>query len=180
MALYGSNTEYGLHCLLLLVGSPQGRAVSAGDLAEFQGVSPSLVAKLFTRLEKAGLVQAAEGIRGGFRLARPADQISVLEVVDELEGEKRLFDCKEVRANCTLFGDAPPRWATRGLCGIHRLMRDAEDAMRQTLRQYTLADLSSQVLGKLPTSFQQEAVVWFQQRSNPRSRRAGRHAGGSA
>lgn len=72
MNLYGSNVEYGLHCLLYLVDPPAGASISSKDLAEFQSVSPSLVAKLFTQLQKAGIVESAEGIRGGYRLAKPA------------------------------------------------------------------------------------------------------------
>ena len=85
----GSRAEYGLHCLLHLVGRGQDDAPSARDLAAFQGVSASYLAKLFTKLEKAGLVVSSEGIRGGFRLARPARDISVLEIVDALEGASR-------------------------------------------------------------------------------------------
>ena len=54
MSLYGASVEYGLHCLLYLVDPPPGVTPSSRDLAEFQGVSPSYVAKLFTQLEKAG------------------------------------------------------------------------------------------------------------------------------
>ena len=85
MSLYGSSVEYGLHCLLYLADAPGGSPPSSRDLAEFQGISPSFVAKLFTRLEKAGLVASAEGIGGGFRLGRAADSISVLDVTDALE-----------------------------------------------------------------------------------------------
>src|SRR5215470_1745430 len=97
MSLYGASVEYGLHCLLYLVDPPQGVVPSSRDLAEFQGVSPSYVAKLFTQLEKARLVASSEGTAGGYWLARPVDEITVLDVVDALEGGKPLFQCREVR-----------------------------------------------------------------------------------
>ena len=62
MSLYGAGVEYGLHCLLCLVDPPEGVRPSSRDLAEFQGVSPAYIAKLFTQLEKAGLVSASEGV----------------------------------------------------------------------------------------------------------------------
>ena len=102
MSLYGASAEYGLHCLLYLVDPPPGVTPSSRDLAEFQGVSPSYLAKLFTQLEKAGLVASSEGTAGGYRLARPIDEITVLDVVDALEGGKPLFQCREVRDRCVL------------------------------------------------------------------------------
>ena len=86
MALYGASVEYGLHCLLHLVDVGDGVRPSSRDLAEFQGVSPTYVAKLFTQLEKAGLVKSIEGVGGGYGLGRPADEITVLDVVDALDG----------------------------------------------------------------------------------------------
>jgi len=175
MALYGSNVEYGLHCLLLLVGAPAGTTIGARDLAEFQGVSPTLVAKLFTKLADAGLVQAVEGVRGGFKLARPADEIRVLDVVRALEGRKPLFDCKEVRARCVLFADqGAPAWATHGRCGIHGLMLEAESALHDVLARHTLAALAGEVNAKMPNAARQQAGDWFARRIETRTTRSGR------
>jgi len=168
MGHFGSGVEYGLHCLLYLVDAPAERPPSARDLAEFQGVSPTYVAKLFTQLEKAGLVASAEGVRGGFRLARPAQEITILDVADALEGRKPLFQCREVRAQCILFAGDPPNWATRGTCAIHAAMREAEARMRQSLQAQTLADLAGRVGPKLPAKFVGEAQTWFEQRRSKR------------
>lgn len=164
MSHFGNGVEYGLHCLLYLVDAPAERPPSARDLAEFQGVSPTYVAKLFTQLEKAGLVASAEGVGGGFRLARPAHEITVLDVVDALEGRKPLFQCREVRARCILFADNPPKWVSRGTCAIHAAMREAEAHMRHSLHNQTLADLARRVGPKLPAKFVGEAQTWFEQR----------------
>lgn len=183
MALYGANVEYGLHCLLLLVRMPAGTGTgtggaalppSAGDLAVYQGVSPSYLAKTFTRLEKAGLVRATEGAGGGFELARPAAEISVLDVADALEGGKRLFDCQDVRHRCILYADAPPAWATAGTCGIHAVMLQAERQMRQVLGATSLADLAAGLAPKVPADFERQARAWFAERA---ARRGNRRAG---
>lgn len=168
MSLYGSSVEYGLHCLLHLADPQAQGPFSSRDLAEFQGVSPSYVAKLFTQLEKAGIVASAEGIRGGFRLARPADSITVLDVVTALEGEKPLFQCREVRRNCVLYDDDPPDWATRGVCSIHALMIEAERRMMEVLGARTLADLAGDVDGKMPKRFGQKKAEWFDTRRQDR------------
>ncbi|KXV71049.1 transcriptional regulator, partial [Acetobacter cerevisiae] len=80
MSLYGASTEYVLHSLLWLVDNPE--PVSSLDLAELQNIPAAFVAKLLPRLEKAGLLAASEGMKGGYTLARPASEISVLTVVD--------------------------------------------------------------------------------------------------
>src|SRR5262249_33649756 len=102
MAHLGSSVEYGLHCLLWLVG-PLAEPASSRDLADLQGVSPSFLAKIFPKLEKAGIVHASEGVRGGYLLARTPSEISVLDVVEAIEGKKPLFDCQEIRGRCAVF-----------------------------------------------------------------------------
>ena len=164
MSHFGSGVEQALHCLLFLVDREGGGVPSARDLAEFQGVSTSYVAKLFTALEKAGIVKSEEGVRGGFRLARPATEISVLEVVDVIEGEKPLFRCREVRRDFILFGDDPPKWATRGVCAIHGVMIEAERSMRETLAGVSLNDLAERSSTKMPNTFRADAENWFEAR----------------
>jgi Rrf2 family protein len=114
MAHITAGVEYGLHCLLYLVNPreslDEAHHASVRDLADLQGVPVEYVAKLFTKLQKAGLVVAAEGARGGFRLARPAGSISVLDVVFAIDGEKDLFECREIRGRCAVFGGKPPAW----------------------------------------------------------------------
>lgn len=168
MSLYGSNVEYGLHCLLYLVDPPAGAPVSSKDLAEFQGVSPSLVAKLFTQLQKAGIVESAEGIRGGYRLARPAGDISVYDVVRAVEGDKPLFQCREIRANCILYGDDPPASATKGLCSIHAVMLKAQERMYGVLREQTLAGIAGEVDDKTTSKYARQKQQWFQDREEMR------------
>ena len=89
MAHITTGVEYGLHCLLYLADPlDQHRTASTRDLADLQGVPVEYVAKLFTKLQKAGLVVAAEGARGGFRLAREPRSISALDVVVAIDGNK--------------------------------------------------------------------------------------------
>ncbi len=170
MSQFGSAVEYALHCLLFLIGGENGTARSTRDIAEFQKLSPDYVAKLFTRLEKAGLVISREGLRGGFALARDAGAITVLQVIDAVEGHKPLFQCREVRANCVLFDKTPPSWSGHGVCGIHAVMLRAEEAMRTSLAQTTLAELAGHVGGVVPKSHRLAASQWFQDRAERRGR----------
>jgi len=163
MAHLTVSVEYGLHCLLgLLDAGEQPR--SARDLAAFQGVSPSFVAKIFPKLEKAGIVEAAEGVRGGYRLARAPETISVLELVDAIEGRKPLFECQEIRSRCALFDQEAPIWATRGVCSIHAVMLKAENAMREALASESLADIAGRIERKAPPTFGMDTRSWFDRR----------------
>ena len=160
MAFFGSGVEYGLHCLLFLV-DPSAHPASSRDLADLQGVSPSFLAKIFPKLEKAGIVDAYEGVHGGYRLARPAAQITVLEVAEAIEGRKRFFDCQEIRGRCAVFNGRAPSWATEGVCAIHALMVRAEKTMRDELARTTLAELAGKVGRKAPAAYRSEIRDWL-------------------
>jgi Rrf2 family protein len=164
-SLYGSSVEYGLHSLLWLI-EPREPPLSSRNLAEFQGISPSLVAKVMPKLEKAGLVVSSGGINGGYRLARGADEITVLDVVLAIDGDKRLFDCKEIRGGCVLFKGRLPEWSAGRACTIHAIMLRAEKSMRKELARTTLLDLVNAV--GFPKEFGAEVGRWFDQRTAAR------------
>ena len=167
MAHLTSRVEYGIHCLLWLVDAGD-RQPSSRDLAELQGISPSFLAKIFPRLEKAGIVDAVPGRRGGYRLAKPPARITVLDIVDAIEGDKPLFECQEIRTRCALFDDPPPRWASNGVCAIHATMLRAERAMRDALAAETLADLAHALERKAPTDFAASVERWLGDRATSR------------
>lgn len=162
LSLYGTAVEYGLHSLLCLI-TPRAKPVSSRDLAEFLGISPTLVAKIMPKLEKAGLVNATGGIAGGYRLAVAAEDITVLRVVDAIDGRKSLFDCKEIRGNCVLFGGHPPAWSTHGVCGIHAVMLRAEKSMRAELAKTSILQLAMGI--RTSSAFAGEVGQWFDNRA---------------
>ncbi|WP_354687819.1 Rrf2 family transcriptional regulator [Cupriavidus necator] len=166
MSFISTGVEYGLHCLLYLTRSQAAvEEASVRDLAELQGIPSEFLAKLFTKLAKAELVVATEGIKGGFRLARPANRITVHDVVVAIDGDKPLFDCREVRSRCAVFEDEAPAWATRGVCSIDAVMQAAEKAMRAELKQHTLADLAQRTIDKAPASYGVHVVRWLSDRA---------------
>lgn len=169
MAHITSSVEYGLHCLLWLAHSDV--PLSSRDLADLQGISPTFLAKIFAKLEKAGIVDATEGVRGGYLLARKPADISFLQILDAIEGRKRLFDCQEIRGRCAVFGNSPPQWATDGVCSIHAVMLRAEKAMRDTLAGESLADLAQAVGRKAPPEFATDLGRWIDGRIKTRTRK---------
>ncbi|HWJ70651.1 MAG TPA: Rrf2 family transcriptional regulator [Sphingobium sp.] len=162
MAYIGAGVEYALHCLLWIAG-PLEQPPSSRDLAEMQGVPLAFLKKILSKLEKAGIVEASGGIRGGYRLARPPKRISVLDVVDAVEGHKPLFDCQEIRGRCALFEGKPPAWSMRGVCGIHAVMLRAEKAMRENLAKTSLISLAGSAPSKGP-DMSGQVRDWFADR----------------
>lgn len=166
MPFISTGVEYGLHCLLFLT-SPPGEAPepSVRDLADLQGVPVEYLAKIFTKLSRAGLVLATEGARGGFALARPADEISFLDVIEAIDGNKQLFECREIRTHCAVFDAEAPAWATKGVCSIHAVMLAAEKCMRDELASHSLGALAAQVAAKAPASFGPQVATWLEGRT---------------
>ncbi|MCD1126840.1 Rrf2 family transcriptional regulator [Jinshanibacter sp. LJY008] len=164
MAFVSSGVEYALHCLLYISQRDGVKEANVRDLAELQGVPVDFLAKIFTRLKKSGIVNSTEGARGGFHLARSPESISVKDVIEAVDGDKALFECKEIRERCAVFDRQAPQWATEGVCSIHRIMLDAEQAMRQVFSQHTLASLSASTNKKAPAEFNQQILQWFESR----------------
>jgi DNA-binding IscR family transcriptional regulator len=125
-------------------------------------------------LKKAKLVKGTEGISGGFVLAKPAKNIHVSELLKAVDPGRSLFACAEIRQNCTLFGDPPPRWAVAGPCRIHAFMQEAERKLHDFLASKTLSDLVCEYACKAPKVFTVETEGWFQGRNM--GRKSGRTA----
>jgi Rrf2 family protein len=133
--------EWSLHCTWLLTHVPSGEALPSRRMAEFYGLPSSYLSKLLKSLVRAGILDATTGPRGGFRLARPAGDITVLEIMEAVEGRAPLFQCMEIRQR----GPVPASKADcRRPCGIAKVMHDAERAWREQLAATTIADLASQ------------------------------------
>jgi len=93
----------------------------------------------------------------------------VKDVIDAIDGPKGLFECKEIRERCAVFNQQAPKWATEGTCGIHKVMLEAEQAMRSVFAQYTLAALAATSASKAPDDFNRQILQWFDARpSNQR------------
>lgn len=165
MAHFSAGVEYGLHCLLYLVDLPKDSGnPSVRDLAELQGVPVEYLAKIFTRLRKAGLVTAMEGAAGGYRLARPGEHITLLDVVRAIDGWKPLYKCQDVRARCAVFDGKPPPWATQGACWINGIMYEAHKRLEDSLAMYSLAEVAGRMIASTPAEHQVSVAAWLEKR----------------
>lgn len=165
MAFYSSGVEYGIHSLICMVdGKGEGREMNVREIAELQGVPYDYLGKIFTKLSRAGLVISSEGKGGGFILSRPPDQISVLDIVAAIDGEKSIFDCKEIRQRLAVFETTPPEWACEGICGVRAVMNIAQQRMEEALAQHTVLDLARRMYRKAPDEFVIEVQDWIRDR----------------
>jgi len=152
--------EWGLHCAVLLAVMPPETALPTSRLAEFHGVPVAYLAKHLQAMSRAGILVAVTGPRGGYRLAYPPADISVLDVVEALDGEEPAFQCLEIRRRGPT---AMPAREYRTMCGIHRVMVDADAAWRAELARTSVADLAAGVARDLSPKAMDKFGTWFQE-----------------
>lgn len=132
--------EAALHCCVVLTAATE--PVPATRLAELHGVSATYLAKQLQALSRAALVQSAQGKSGGYVLTRSPEEITVLDVVEAVEGPQSTFVCSEIRQRGPMA--APPEACTAP-CAITRTMLAADRAWRAALREVSIADLGRMV-----------------------------------
>lgn len=132
--------EWALHCSVVLTAAD--RPVPSARLAELHDVSGSYLAKQLQALARAGLIHSVQGHAGGYQLTRPATEITVLDVVEAVDGPAPAFSCTEIRQRGPL---ATPAEDCRLPCGVNRAMMAADRAWRAALRGVTIADLARTV-----------------------------------
>ena len=154
----GQGVEWAVHCCTLLAVVPPGQAMPAAKLAEYHGVPGPYLAKQLQALSAAGIVESVPGPRGGYRLARPATEVTVLDVVLAVEGDDAAFTCTEIRCNGP--GACAPSDFPRP-CGIARVMWDAEAAWRRSLGEHTIAELLDGALRDSPEEKLRVSGAWI-------------------
>jgi Rrf2 family protein len=156
----GQGVEWALHCCTVLALVPPDQTLPAARLAEYHGVPPAYLAKHLQALANVGIVESTAGRKGGYRLAKAPDAITVLAVVEAVEGDEPAFRCTEIRRR------GPARIAAseyRAPCGIAQVMQDAEDAWRAHLEGVTIADLLQGLAVSVSPVAIRKAAGWFQE-----------------
>lgn len=137
-------TDYALRVLMFLAARPE-RQATIREIAGSYAVSQNHLMKVVQNLGKHGYVTASRGRTGGLRLARPAADINVGEVVRHTEEGMQLADC----GSCVI---APA-------CGLTAALDAAVGAFMRTLDSYTLADLVEPRADRLRAIFAPPAVA---------------------
>jgi Rrf2 family protein len=150
--------EWGVHACVLLAVLPPDSALPAARLAEYHGVPSAYLAKHLQALAGAGVLETVKGPRGGYRLARPATEITVLDVVEAIDGVESAFRCTEIRRRGPT---ALPAREYRLPCGIHRVFTRADEAWRAELAATTIADLAVGVVREAPRVALEKGARWI-------------------
>jgi Rrf2 family transcriptional regulator, iron-sulfur cluster assembly transcription factor len=128
-----TKSRYGTRLMLDLAEQNSERYVQLKEISERQGISLKYLEQIMMALKKARLVESSRGASGGYRLERPADKISVGEIVNTLEAGKTLTQC-EVHPESCERADA---------CAVRHLWKEATQAMYDKLAEVCLSDLMS-------------------------------------
>jgi Rrf2 family protein len=152
--------EWAVHCCGVLAALAPGEVLPAARLAEYHEVPPAYLAKHLQATAAAGITTSVAGPKGGYRLARPAAEITLLDIVLAVDGDEAAFRCSEIRQRGPAVSADPE--AYRKACHIARAMWRAEDAWRASLRETTVADLFTEVVATVPHDVLVKGAEWIQ------------------
>jgi Rrf2 family protein len=123
--------DYALRAMLFLARLEPGEKEATSKIAEEQEIPPSFLAKIISQLHIAGLINTSRGARGGVSLARAPKEISLLDVVEAIDGPITLNECVGDPDVCA-FGDN---------CPIHEVWCKAQAELVKKLRESTFDQL---------------------------------------
>jgi len=130
--LYSKTAKYAILALAEIARKPVNEPVATRRIAEASGVPYPLLAKIIGQLQKAKLITAVRGKQGGVRLARPASDIAILDVVAALDGNAMLEDCPLLLEPCRCDRE----------CSMHKLWQPARDAVVAFLEGCSIQDIA--------------------------------------
>lgn len=155
----GKGVEWCTHICTIVAVLPPGKGLSVDALADFFEVPSAYLAKQMQLLRRAGIVESVRGKRGGYRLARGVDEISLLDIVRAIEGPMPAFRCSEIRQNgpCGL-----KRADCKAPCEIASAFAEAEGVYRDALAAKTLAMIMQEAAINQSPEHMMEIAGWVQ------------------
>jgi FeS assembly SUF system regulator len=124
-------TDYGIVLLTHLAANP-GRHYNAPELSAEARLPLPMVSKILKLLAKEGLLASHRGVKGGYSLTRPAEEISMAEIVATLEGPIAITECISVESDCS----------HAALCTVSANWRRINEAVRTALEGISLAEMA--------------------------------------
>ena len=133
-----TRSRYGLRAMLVLALSDSDKSIMTKEIAEKQNLPATYLEQLMLALRKAKLVVATRGAHGGYVLSRSANEITLVEIVEALEGPLDIADCADV-PNCCIDSDA---------CALKEIFLQANKALYDVFAGVSLAELAERQHGK--------------------------------
>jgi len=125
-------TDYGIVLMTLLAHQP-GEFFNAPDLSLAARLPLPMVSKILKLLARAGLLDSHRGVKGGYVLARPAQEISVADIIGALDGPIAMTECIE---------DSPDACTYEAHCGVRQNWQRINRAVRRALDEITLEEMA--------------------------------------
>ena len=135
--------DYGLRAMIHLAGLPAGKVASLQDLSSTLHLPREFLAKILKVLAGRGLVRSSRGAHGGYQLARPAREISFLDVIESVEGPVQLNVCPDHKDRCDVSAS----------CTMYYVWKAGQDRMLDVYKNTTLAELA------MPPDLEPQRVV---------------------
>jgi Rrf2 family protein len=143
MLKFNRTTEYGLIALRHLSQRQAGDAASAREIADVYGLPFDILAKTLQRLKESGIIQSAQGARGGYMLQRQLDQVTLAEFLELMEGANGVVACAETPEHETAC-------EFQSKCQIHGMMRGLNARLKSFLSGIRLSEFAAENISSEP------------------------------
>jgi Rrf2 family protein len=128
------STRYALYAAMEMARAADDTPVTAGQVAERYDIPGTVLAKVFQQLVRVGLAIGTRGTRGGYRLARPAAEVTVQDVIEAIEPTRP-------SEQCLLADHGEPTCSQHELCRLRRLFDEVDEMTRCTYASVSLGTL---------------------------------------
>jgi Rrf2 family iron-sulfur cluster assembly transcriptional regulator len=125
-------TEYAIRGILYLCSQPKGSVCLLNEISERQQIPPSFLSKVFQNLSRAGIVSSSRGTGGGFTLGKDPSEITLLDVLEAIEGPISLNVCLTNGSAC----ENQPN------CAVHPIWCEVQDRMIEAMKKYNFDELA--------------------------------------
>jgi len=134
--------RYGLRALIRLVKitKTDKKVASIKEIAKIEHISAKYLESIFSVLKKTGYLTSVKGKYGGYHLTKPANEITVYEIINTLDGNISPVNCVDNFNKCA---DPPP------VCTVWYLWKELDEVIKNTLNNKTLEDLADNVNNKI-------------------------------
>jgi Rrf2 family protein len=139
-----TRTRYGVRAVLELAGNQDSGPMQIKTIAHRQDISVKYLEQLMAILKSAGFIRSVRGAKGGYILAKPANQIKLSDVFNALEGPVTTVECVEDENYCAKIAD----------CVARQLWAEVQQAIMSVLQSVTLQDLVDRTKDKRTFSYQ--------------------------
>ena len=123
--------RYGLRILIDLATHDNSIPRLIRDIAQAQQISEKYISRLVIDLRRAGLIRSIRGVNGGFHLAKKPEEITLLEVIETMEGPVSVVECVNARHKC----------GRNSSCGARTIWQQLNENIRNMMQNITLAEI---------------------------------------